>query len=449
MSGKPGKGRNTVGGRGKAPAWLDRLLKHVNRNRLAVLRFSEREWQEILGSRRGVSRFTVARPHPDRSGLRTPTACLVIGREMGGPALHFGMLASVSAVTTLDTRLKVVSSKPLSPEDFDEELIRLVDGPEGRDRPDHAFGSMEPLEVMGSAASAELVERLARNEENWPAMRDVGSGLEPRRTYGGPADLQTDAVASALKAFGVSLDDGAVFLSLGDGAGDSALERVRISEDAVIGHDARVVDGFRIASSDLTGRAVFVNGDEALEVITANRQPLEEVLGVDLIYVNATMRNVVMVQYKMLEAEGQGRRKDWVFRPDAQFRKEVARMREFACGPPPGPGEYRINSEVFYLKFVRRDAALGRAPIIIPMDHFERMEGDPAFKGPRGGFRVSYGALGGRYLRQDAFLGLVRFGYIGAYSEEASAFTRIIDAILEDGRGMVAAFQAKRKLRGT
>ena len=448
MSGKAGTDGGKVGGRGEAPAWLDKLLKHVNRNRLAVLRFSEREWFEIVGSRRGVSRFTVARPHPDRGSLKSPTACLVIGRRRGETALHFGVLASVSAVTTLESRLKVVSSKSVSP-GADEELLGLIDGLAGQDHPNHASSSMESLDILGSAASARLVEGLARNGENRPAMQAVGNGLGPRKTYGGPADLQADAVASALKVFGVSLDDGAASLSLGEGDKDSALEQVRISEDAVIEHDARVVDGFEIASSDLTGRAVFVNGEEALEVITANRQPLEEVLGVDLIYLNATMRNVVMVQYKMLEAEGGGRRKDWVFRPDGQFRKEVARMREFAGGSSPGPGEYRINSEVFYLKFVRRDAKLGRAPIVIPMDHFERLERDPAFKGPRGGFQVSYDTLGGRYLRQESFLGLVRSGYIGAYSKEASAYTRIIKAILKDGRGMVAAFQAKRKRRGT
>ena len=213
----------------------------------------------------------------------------------------------------------------------------------------------------------------------------------------------------------------------------------------MIEHDARVVDGFELAASDLMGRAVFVRGDETLEVITANRRPLEKVLGVDLIYVNAPMGNVAMVQYKMLEFEGRTRKGDWIFRPDAQFREEAARMRRFVGERSPGPGEYRINEEVFYLKFVRRDATLGRAPIVIPMDHFERMEQDPASRGPRGGFRVGYETLGGRYLRQESFLGLVRSGYDGTYSKDASAFTSIIDAVLEDGKGIVAALQAERR----
>ena len=358
--------------------------------------------------------------------------------------MHFGMVVSIRAVTTLESRLKVVSANSVAP-DSDGDLVGLVDDMGRQENPGSAFSSTESLVILGPATSARLVEELARNEANWSAMRAVANGVGLRKVYGGPADLQADAVASALKIFGVSIDDAAVSLDLGGPERDSALEEVRIFEDAVIEHDARVVDGFQLASSDLTGRAVFVNGDEVLEVITANRRRLEEVLGVDLIYVNATMRNVVMVQYKMLEAEGRGRKKDWVFRPDKQFRKEAARMRRFAGSQSPGPNEYRINDEVFYLKFVKRDARLGRAPIVIPMDHFEQLEKDPASKGARGGFRVSYDTLGGRYLRQESFLGLVRSGYIGAYSKRASAFTRIIEAILEDGKGMVAAFQAKRR----
>ena len=307
--------------------------------------------------------------------------------------------------------------------------------------------STDSLVSLPPKVSARLVEGLARNEANWPAMRAVGKGVDSRKVYAGPAELQADAVATVLKVFGVPVDQTAYSLDL-VGPGESTLEQVRISEDSVIEHDARFVEGFELAESDLTGKAVFVNdNNEVLEVITANRRPLEAVFGVDLIYVNAVMHNVVMVQYKMLEAEKQRRtsKKDWIFRPDAQFREEVARTRRFATDQGPGLGEYRINNEVFYLKFVKRDAALGRAPMIIPMDHFERLEKDPRSKGPKGGFRVSYDSLGGRYLRQESFLGLVRSGYIGAFSGAASALTSLIDAALRDGKSIVAAIQAERR----
>ena len=275
-------------------------------------------------------------------------------------------------------------------------------------------------------------------------MRAVANGVGPRKVYGGPADMQADAVASALKIFGVSFDDAAVSLELGGPENDSALEQVRISEDAAIEHDARVVDGFELASSDLTGKAVFVNGDEALEVITANRRPLEEVLGVDLIYVNATMRNVVMVQYKMLEAEGRGGRRIGV--PTGQTVPERGRSNEEVRWQPVA-GARRVPDQRRGVLFeVRQERCeVGTRSDRYPDGSLRTAGKDPASKGSRGGFRVSYDTLGGRYLRQESFLGLVRSGYIGAYSKRASAFTRIIEAILKDGKGMVAAFQAKRR----
>ena len=48
----------------------------------------------------------------------------------------------------------------------------------------------------------------------------------------------------------------------------------------------------------VTGLAVFKNGNERLDVYTANKGPLEKMLGVDLIYMNETVGNTVMVQYK-------------------------------------------------------------------------------------------------------------------------------------------------------
>ena len=426
------------------PAWLNSLASHVQRSRLAVLRFSDNQWADITNSRRGTATFTVARPHTNLQGLRAPTACLIFGSEGFGTVMHFAVVESVQAVTTLDSRLKVASVKSLSPSS-EEEVIHLLSSRHDQGRLRSALNSTDSLVTLPPLLSARLVEGLARNEANWPAMRAVGHGTDSRKVYAGPAELQADAVATALKVFGMSMDNTAYSLDLA-GPGESALEQIRISEDSVIEHDARFVQGFELAASDLTGKAVFVNDkNEVLEVITANRRPLERVFGVDLIYVNAVMHNVVMIQYKMLEAERRARKTDWIFRPDAQFREEVARMRRFATDQDAGLGEYRINNEVFYLKFVKRDAALGRAPIIIPMDHFEQLEKDPRSKGPRGGFRVSYDSLGGRYLRQESFLGLVRSGYIGAFSGAASAFTSLIDAALRDGKGIVAAIQAERR----
>ena len=87
--------------------------------------------------------------------------------------------------------------------------------------------------------------------------------------------------------------------------------------------------GYDLAGSDLTGRAVFTKGAERLEVYTANRRSLEHVFGVDLIYLNVTRQNIVMLQYKILEPKRKGAGEDWIYRPDDQLDTEIERMKKF------------------------------------------------------------------------------------------------------------------------
>ena len=214
-----------------------------------------------------------------------------------------------------------------------------------------------------------------------------------------------------------------------------------ITEDSVIEHDARYVPGYDFIDSDLTGRAVFKKHGEQLEVFTANRRPLEHVMGVDLIYLNVTRENMVMLQYKMLEPRRIESETDWIYRPDGQLDDEIRRMRKFAAGSPPAADEYRLNPSFFYLKFVKRDAALGAGSIITPLEHFEVLSEDPDARGPRGGLRVSYRSLAGCYMRAGAFLDLVRSGYIGSHAATTSHLKTLVTAILNGDRAVVAAIQ--------
>jgi hypothetical protein len=104
--------------------------------------------------------------------------------------------------------------------------------------------------------SKHLIEMLAIRRENESALRGVAASLNAPERYSGNPSLQEDAVSLALKAFGLSGGEAAARIELPDGR-DSTLSRVSVREDAVIEHDARVVPGFSLASSDLTGRAIF------------------------------------------------------------------------------------------------------------------------------------------------------------------------------------------------
>ena len=86
-----------------------------------------------------------------------------------------------------------------------------------------------------------------------------------------------------------------------------------------------------------------------------------------------------------------------------------------------------------------------RQGIVTPIDHYERLRADPSCRGPNGGLRVSYNALNGRYLRQGAFVDLIRSGYIGAHAQDTKMLKTLIDAVRLGGRPMVLAIQSADK----
>lgn len=273
-------------------------------------------------------------------------------------------------------------------------------------------------------------------------MRAVAASLSAPKYFNNMESMQEDAVHTALRAFGLSPGDQALSLELASSQ-DTALTRINIMEDSVVEHDARTFPDYELTGSDITGRTVFEKGNQRLEVFTANRRPLEKVLGVDLVYLNVTRQNIVMVQYKMLErCEGKDSKPDWVYRPDSKLKGEIERMRKFGKQHAMGPYEYRLNPQVFYLKFVKRDGALTNGGIVLPIDHYERLRADPSNRGPRGAVRLSYESLNGRYLRQGPFLDLIRAGYIGATATTTAYLKELVEAVINGNRSVVGAIQS-------
>ena len=422
------------------PDWLTELKAVVKNKPIVLFRFSEGEWESLRNSKHGTNAFTFARKHGSLNNVSPPTTCLLTENEYERDAeMHFGLLESRRAVTTLETLLKITTAQPIEPSSETEILGLVTDNSlKGILRP--RLESKETVVRLSSAVSVHLIERLAETPSNRRILRAVVENLKSPGTYSSNIGLQKDAVDLSLKAFGLSAGAMANSLDVADDQ-ETALAGYSILEDAVIEHDARVVPGFTLSESNLTGRAIFRRDSEMLEVITANKRPLENALGIDLIYLNAIKQNIVMVQYKMLERLQTAKQTDWLYRPDKQLEEEISRMKRFSNSHVPDLLEYRINPQVYYLRFVRRDAELGKQAVTMPIDHFKTLRNDPGFKGPKGAFRISYDTLGGRYLRQEGFLDLLRSGYIGAYAQEAGDLTNLIRAIIRNDRAVVAAMQ--------
>ncbi len=438
--------------------WLNAFTDLVGRKPLVIYRFSQEEWGALDYANR-IRQFTVARGHPLTEKVRAPSVGLLIGKvPIRETEVYIGLVKSCAAATTLQSRIKFAAVQKVHPP-TEEDILNLVTESALKAILRSRLESQEPVIPLSPKLSVHLVTKLAGIDANQKAMRAVIEQLDSPRTYSGNSALQQDAIDLALKTFGLPVSAPALAVTSTNDR-ETALNRVEISdnprikhyrdeaaaiiyEDSVIEHDARQIPGFTLMESDITGRAVFQNGGDFLEIITANRRPLERVFGVDLIYLNAVKRNVVMVQYKMLESDSNGHKTDWIYRPDDQLTAELTRMKRFSQMHSPGPLEYRINPQVFYLRFVRRDATLGKSPVTIPVDHFNILRDDPDCIGPKGSFRITYESLDGKYLRQEGFLGLLRSGYIGAYARTSADLECLIRAVLKGGRAVVRAVHAR------
>lgn len=423
-------------------SWIDTLKSYAERYPIVVLRFSADEWESLVNSRRGVNEFTFARQHSQFADVKIPAPCLLIGKYGDTEQICFGLIKSKSAITTLDSRIKVYRSVDIAPSSEAKMAALVTDTPFAKNIATR-LKSTQLVTLLSPKLSGHLIGLLAAIQTNKGGMRAVAESLSIPKRFKGNAELQEDAVQTALAVFGLDSSDQASEVELAEGRA-TALGRVAIMEDSVVEHDARSVPGYSLIHSDVTGRALFQKGEEQLEVFTANRRDLEHCFGVDLIYVNLAKQNVVMIQYKMLEAAGKvDGQTDWIYRPDSQLDAEINRMKAFAASHLPGPKEYRLNSQVFYMKFVKRDAMIRDGGIITPLDHFEKVRIDPSFKGPKNGLRLSYKSLNGRYLRQTPFLDLIKCGYIGAHAETSEDLRVIIEAILDGNKAVVAAVQQK------
>lgn len=423
----------------------ERDLKELKRKSLTVLRLTEEEWDSIVQTRRRGQRFSMNFPHQEARRGQRDSLVLVTMPDM----LRMGVITSIGATSTLDSRLVFDLLTPITPNSLND-LLAAVDRPGLRVPRDRLMRGGSSFELVSAKLGEALIDEIASAPENGPAIARVLTHRRRPARFEDARALQRDAVSLAIKAFGGSDEASAITLP----GGDSAIGAVRLLEDAVIEHDARWLPGWRLADSTVTGRATFEKRGEQLNVFTANKRPLEQLFGVDLIYLNEARGALVMVQYKMLEPEERGRRRvntemfsydevdqqEWTVRIDSQFDDELNRMRQFDRDLDP-TGPYRLNAGAFFFKFVRRHAAARTAGILVSLGHLDQMLHEGDLSGPRGGLRLSYSSLAGHYLRSEPFVELIRSGYVGTRGATTTHLQALIEASLDGGKAVVAAVQ--------
>jgi len=431
------------------------VIERVLRNGLTLLKIPRDMWDALEETKKGISTFSVAFPHLDLRRVRTPSTALVAAGEGKKASMHLGLLTSVAAVTTLQSRARLDRVSPIVPA-----TVRETAEAFGTKRMRNLFLGLVSAEAACRAVSRGLaktyLELLNSREGNKFILEVIADRLAFPKLITNARVMQRDAVWLALKAFGVTrdLEPKELFLA----KAETALNTLRCAEDAAIEHDARWIEGWKLTKSDVTGRAVFEKEGEKLEVITANKRPLEELFGVDLIYLNEPLGSIAMVQYKMMEPldssenendeeddeEHEGER-EWVVPIDRQFLDELERMAKFADRRGGDRAPYRLNDGVFFLKLLKRNAKANSAGVILSLDHFNVLRNDGKLKGPRGGMRLAYSYLNGHYLRNDALVELIRSGYVGSRGSTTRDLQTLVEATLRGGRALVAAIRSRSK----
>ena len=265
---------------------------------------------------------------------------------------------------------------------------------------------------------------------------------------------QKEALSLALEIAGVPRDN-LLEWQLPEDEQQSFLDGLpgaRVREDMMLLTDFSIFPGFQPKDPvTYCGSKVFFskqNPSVRLTVIMANRLPLEQQTGADLIYFNEAYRCFVMVQYKAMEKRGEEAEFRWQAKD--QFSDEIDRMEtileELKKVPSNShPDGYRFTDNPFFLKFCPRvvfnpdDKGLFKG-IYLPLDLWKLADTAGRFIGKRGGKVLTYNNVG-RRINNSEFVMLVAGSWVGTSIEQSEVLGNLIHKVLETGKTATIAIQ--------
>ena len=360
--------------------------------------------------------------HRRLMGASKNTICLLELNSEAGKELYAAVYRMSTAVATTSSRFKLVACQRLQGPTLQSLKFKSSQGSKWK----RFLKGDSDVIVPEQRDSLPILESLWSIEENRKAFAILLAKLKTS-VYEDIWDLQKASIETSMAIIDLPRDTSADMVSLfGE---ESPLDEFRLHEDSVIEHDARSFPDMGIPQSDLTGKAVFRNGRLVLHVITANRRPLEECLGADLVIVNETCNSVLLVQYKMLDPRGES----WEVHLDDQFWGEHDRLHQVPNEST--GGDYRLTPEATYFKFVRRNASTSGHGYVIPLTQLNRLQ----YEGPRGGKYVREQELEVQHISHDVFCALARKGYIGSTGEVSEKLKGLCSDVLRSNRALTLA----------
>lgn len=404
--------------------------------------------------RESIDELRFAEPVPEFSHSRhRPLVCFVEG--VPGVITHLARGRRGYAAGTGLRRLNLTDihtlEKPISVKDIAGSVSGRVRAPL-EDR--LMYGGLVPpksFEALTEAA-IRLAPETARILGRFTEGRQRRISAIPSRARESLAQ-QKEAVATALTMAGVDraqLEGWDVTSGTTPDSYLDGLPQARLREDQMLAHDLHSLPGYEAVKNLPHPAVVFQNRDSVLTVLLANRLPLEEQLGVDLIYFNESFQSFVMVQYKAME-RSTGVGGEWLFRlPDAQFASEIARMDSVLDGMAvltgaAGADSYRLCENPFFLKLCPRIVFepdnIGLVPgMYLPLDYWKLLAIDDKTLGPKGGRAVGY-ENARRHFNNTSFVSLVAGGWLGTTQSQSAVLESVIRDSLESGKAIVLAIR--------
>lgn len=226
-----------------------------------------------------------------------------------------------------------------------------------------------------------------------------------------------------------------------------------LREDAAVISDYSEMPGFEAIKQYRFAARQFQATDNPsikLKVIMANRLPLEEQTGADLIYYNETFRSFVMVQYKSMNKGARGTEFRW--RPEDKLADEIDRMESLlqALNVEPhdaSAASFRLHTNPFFLKLCPRlmfnpdDRGLTQG-MYLPLDFWKALAADPITKGPRDGRVITYDNVS-RRLNNNQFVALVAQAWVGTTVPQSKLLERVIESVIQSGKTLTLAVKAE------
>lgn len=230
----------------------------------------------------------------------------------------------------------------------------------------------------------------------------------------------------------------------------SISEKYRVNEESALQHDLFNWPG--MSPLHQAGRSVFTQGKRRLEVFYANRNALEQTLGVDLIYYNTDYELFALVQYKLMKQRDDHPGNDqMVYRPDKYIFKELDRMDEFIArysldGELDSHKDFRLNSDGFFIKLIpNRGLRPANGELIrgmyITREYMRFLLGPKGPKGKLGGSLIDLHSAP-RSLANSEFIQVVSNGWVGMRKLHMKAVKDLIRQYYETGRAILVAHES-------